>query len=118
MMRAARLSATCALKALRLGWAAPDTRILQQWGVVVVGFVIFTRPTSVRLIRRCDISFNPTEVTLQMNNFKYGERGSSPRIPVHILFPSRPDPLYDLLWKLADAATFPDAYLFPGQSCS
>lgn len=55
--RVAPLPAPCALHALQLALRAVDAKEIQRWGLVALGFLVCSRPTSIRVIRRCDLQF-------------------------------------------------------------
>lgn len=113
--RSAPLPARCALRALQSALDSRSPERLQYWGLMALGFLLCSRPTSVRLLECEDVDIRSDCVTLQMRQFKGGESGSIPRIAVRIPTPMNPtpDPISLLFRRLLEASSPNEPRLFP-----
>lgn len=112
-LRSALLPAEQAKVALRRALSYTSRNTLVRWGIIAVGFLLCARPTSIRSLRRCDVSFDLNVIKVKITQFKYGERGTSLRIALRIPYQStRSDPIVDLIRRLCRAAPSGTSHLF------
>lgn len=89
---------------------------LKRWGILVAGFLICSRPTNIRYLRRCDIQFDENSITVQITHCKCGERGTSPRIALRIPYYTTEDAVIKLVQRLFIDAPTLLTYIFSNRS--
>jgi len=74
------LPATYILRVCALGLATPDTYLQLQCAGLVLGYVLFNRPGAAACMRRCDVTFTPFGMELQVVDFKMALRTGRERL--------------------------------------
>lgn len=103
--------ARCVLSIRHLALQSGNFYALCRWGIVVLGFRTYARPTSI--LPHHDIGLGVLHITLQLIKFKYGEFGAAPRMALCVPHPpGTQNFVYDLFLALSANFVSPASHAF------